>query len=851
MQIVLLFAAAALLVGNRGTADDVKPSATPGQSSLTWALFDDRIVADNVMAVRQRMLTLSEAEKYEFLADWVLPSESHSTIRMSGAFTQTDPAPVNRITREPDDIRGGVLVSPVFDLLELAKKTARLPELLATVQAIPEPKIEEQRRARTAMLVLIHMELGQQDDAAKEADLLLQLVARATPSQVADMWPETLVVHRAVVHFAGNPAADDLLACLFAQRSQREHPYGLLAWHNQIASLAGRNGHIETQRPDGAIVQPPDLKQWIPVSRLRSSTRGPGLPQARWGREGDRVDKISGHDEDYLFFRSPLTGNYEMECDMSPSACQAMVAGTLVGNDGDLSQIWVGTFRDGARRNPIDVPFSGFGPWVRYRCVVRDNVATTYLNGLAVRTEQLTSPDPWVAVRSWSRSHASARDIRITGHPVIPDKIELSGFNDLRGWHPYHDESVGTKGARWEHLQEPDSTGQIFGQANAPQGAFFESLLTYQRPLDEIGSVDYQFLYKSGVAETHPALDRMAFVLKPDGVRIHWITDSQWDSSELQPDHLTDEPATRRGPAELPLKPDAWNQMTVAVNGSNVTLNLNGQLVYECTLDVNNHRTFGLFHFADQSEVRVRRVIMQGNWPKTLPSIAEQELADRLAIQLDADLPKLKAVFTHDFAAGGLPAEYFVTADSDQRGQAKVRPDGVFIDRPGEGNWLDSNIRLPFTIHGDFDIEASFDQLRMQSNKDACIMMAMQLDDEQQHQCRILRIRTEARLQQLQASLLGHPQGWGPFVYGQRSCGLRSDQGATAAGSTRSAGALSVCGKRLGSFPCVWNREHLRQADSPGHTAAPHLVSRQRRYSGPVEVGQLAGRTHDSETRPR
>ena len=69
LQIVLLFAAAALLVGNRGTADDVKPSATPGQSSLTWALFDDRIVADNVMAVRQRMLTLSEAEKYEFLAD--------------------------------------------------------------------------------------------------------------------------------------------------------------------------------------------------------------------------------------------------------------------------------------------------------------------------------------------------------------------------------------------------------------------------------------------------------------------------------------------------------------------------------------------------------------------------------------------------------------------------------------------------------------------------------------------------------------------------------------------------------------------------------------------------------------
>ena len=69
LQIIVLFAAAALLASNRGTADHVKPSATPGQSSLTGALFDDHIVADNVTAVRQRMLTLSEAEKYEFLAD--------------------------------------------------------------------------------------------------------------------------------------------------------------------------------------------------------------------------------------------------------------------------------------------------------------------------------------------------------------------------------------------------------------------------------------------------------------------------------------------------------------------------------------------------------------------------------------------------------------------------------------------------------------------------------------------------------------------------------------------------------------------------------------------------------------
>ncbi len=71
-----------------------------------------------------------------------------------------------------------------------------------------------------------------------------------------------------------------------------------------------------------------------------------------------------------------------------------------IGSDGSPTRIWVGTLRDGAKQLPIDVKFSGFLLWVRYRCVVRGNVGTTYLNGLAVRTEQLTSQDPWIAVRS-------------------------------------------------------------------------------------------------------------------------------------------------------------------------------------------------------------------------------------------------------------------------------------------------------------------------------------------------------------------------------------------------------------------------------------------------------------------
>jgi len=38
-------------------------------------------------------------------------------------------------------------------------------------------------------------------------------------------------------------------------------------------------------------------------------------------------------------------------------------------------------------------------------------------------------------------------------------------------------------------------------------------------------------------------------------------------------------------------------------------------------------RNFGLFHYADQTEARVRGVTYRGDWPRELPSVEEQQLA--------------------------------------------------------------------------------------------------------------------------------------------------------------------------------------------------------------------------------
>ena len=56
------------------------------------------------------------------------------------------------------------------------------------------------------------------------------------------------------------------------------------------------------------------------------------------------------------------------------------------------------------------------------------------------------------------------------------------------------------------------------------------------------------------------------------------------------------------------------------MTGDKVAIELNGQPFYERPIEPENQRTFGLFHFADQTQVRVRNVTYQGNWPRSLPA---------------------------------------------------------------------------------------------------------------------------------------------------------------------------------------------------------------------------------------
>ena len=152
--------------------------------------------------------------------------------------------------------------------------------------------------------------------------------------------------------------------------------------------------------------------------------------------------------------------------------------------------------------------------------------------------------------------------------------------------------------------------------------------LCYVRPLHWGDKLRYEFFYRPGEFHVHPCVGRLAFLLEPTGVRLHWLTSAgneEWTG--LAPDNAVDVPADRRGPEKLPLKSDDWNALRLAMNGDTLTLELNGQVVYERKLGPDEERVFSLFHYQDRSAVRVRNVVLEGNWPKHLHGLEAVSIA--------------------------------------------------------------------------------------------------------------------------------------------------------------------------------------------------------------------------------
>lgn len=734
-QRLLLFSA--LLAGFIGSA----PTLRASDAHVRDAIFSEQHVEGTAFKIHRRAAALPTEARFEFLANWVLPGPQHSTLRVQTAFSPTDPPPPTSTTQtgqvpEARQRSGGTLVSPVLDLIDAATELDRLEEVRQRVASWQPPDTAGTRN-QIAVLALIELSRDSENAALPHIEKLLALRTGIDAQDLPGLRSnsdrpseaELLILERGF----DAPALHDLMAEFIAffrpwLISDFDRPIPHRHVSRFLARLLLEPEKAASEKELLRLLSRSPLTQWHTASRSTARTRGEGHPPTDWLWRPGFAANVDSHDDDYLIFNTPLTGNYEVECDVTGFEWRdssLLAAGNWVAPIYTHKHVDVGSFRGPRPRIAFEPPLTRVGAWLHYRTVVRDGTATTFINGRPIHTEALQeNHGPWLAYRSTRQHDGAVRNLRITGTPKVPEHLQLSAVETLNDWLPYYEGvEAAVNQPLWYVSPRGGSNNEITGLGTNPGEIVLagdgqrvagqkESLLRYFRPMVEDGEIEYEFYYVPGQLQAHPALDRLAFLLLPDGVRIHWITDGPYDRTGLASDNTADEPSCRRGAATLPLRIDDWNNLKLTLQGDTITLTLNGQLIYERPLEPTNQRTFGLFHFSDWSTLLVRRVVWRGDWPRELPSLADQELALPDGEFLDDDLDRLTANFEHDFARDGLPLSRFNVVRGNIGTQIMPTSRGLLATREGTGGYQNATVAPALRISGDFDVTVEYDDFQ-------------------------------------------------------------------------------------------------------------------------------------------
>jgi hypothetical protein len=442
-----------------------------------------------------------------------------------------------------------------------------------------------------------------------------------------DRYPELLAVYAASTRLGLRKEILPLAEVLVEnQHSHHVSP----GWERTVrwlrAQVRWQNDPLLAKLPLGG--PPRGLTQWSVVSHPTAEQRGRGLPAPTWSYSRGNVGFHTGQGNDSLYFQSPLTGDFEVTCRRTTfgwKEIRLMYGALAFDVHYEGKALLRAPLGRGATTLPLPAKIENWGEQVDYRLAVKDGQMTVLINGKQVHSERLTvGVDPWLAIQTASpHFNGSVQNLRITGSPVIPREIDITASPDLFAWRAdYYGDSSDAPEALWTRRKE-EIVGNL--HENAP-GSMRESVLQYHRPLVEDGEIEYEFFYEPGKTEVHPALDRAALLIVADGVKRHYLTDGAYDRSGLDPANATPLAGASSAP---PLRADQWNKLQLQLQGSMVSLTLNGEPVGQYELEPTNQRLFGLFRYSDATECRVRNVKYRGAWPKTLPPPEEQELSAR------------------------------------------------------------------------------------------------------------------------------------------------------------------------------------------------------------------------------
>lgn len=609
----------------------------PADRQARHAIIGDAFYQLSARELQQQASSLPAAERYVLLHNWVLPNDEHPGYRVVGDFTPLGPPPVseNSGTRAAAkaapqtsvrvssvSISGGDLVSPVYDLLATANELHKLPELQQDIDKAMSTAPSNQH-ARLALAALVSLSLEQWERAEMQLTMLDQAQQQLPPdAPVEQRWPAVLAAWQALQQRPTQAAARTIFEHAAAQavKSSPSANWLLVVRHLDQQSQRVIESLDDKQPPTKGL----SLRQWHPVAWAAAARRETGLPPSDWRFKDGELLHVTGGTEDWIYFQSPLRGSFDVACEVSSGErrdLQLHYGARYVGIASNLKEVDFGRIGGLMVSPQVGQPIATQGQYFNYKLTVRDGTVEVFVDGHKILDRyQSETFDSWLGIHAPPHSSGAIRNVRITGKPTIPSEIDLLANDRVED--AWRGDYYSHNGMKWREergtLRSPKLPQEI-----APQ----QTLLQYHRPLAEDGELEFDYYYEPGAFEVHPALDRMVMLLAPEGVDVHWITDLQYDQTGLPPDNKVTETNYRRGPDKLPLKPLDWNKVGLKLSGNVLTVSLNGTVVYERSLPPDAQRVFGLFHYANDTEARVRNLKYRGNWPKTLPALPDQELS--------------------------------------------------------------------------------------------------------------------------------------------------------------------------------------------------------------------------------
>jgi hypothetical protein len=590
--------------------DTLKPPAVAPNSSL----LSSRMIAA-LGAIARRAATAPPAERYERLAAWTIPTPERRSVRLLGDIGPEATVPPAVFGVQPDPLAlADEYLSTVELLIAAARETNKLDELAAAARAADEAKVENGR----ALHILVEIARGQ----AASVEPLVRSFA-AEPGQAAPSTAEVLVARACTAASALEDLGLEMTRAL-AERAREAAALPLQGLLDRDLTLA------DAKRNPGAM-----LRHWAAMNSYDTLTlRPPGRPGLWLVREG-ALERTGSRLGDWFELVYPLTGSFTFSCDaeFGPDTGVGFAYGGILAELNSRSSSSRGQpptafVRTLGTQESLQRPFPELpsqGPTRLTLEVSPEKIRFLIAGTLFHEMNRDAGAEPWLALCGRLHARTVVRNMQLTGKPVIPREVRLADGGRLDGWlcglfrdSPPFGRALGTRATVL--YGEPDwrfEGGQIVGRHIAVPSTNLpaQSRLAYHRPLRDRESVHHEFLYEHGRTLVHPSLGRLAFLLDPQGVRLHWMaTDFDLESFGLVPDNVVMGNGT-----PLPLKPGEWNTMTVRLDGTNVVLVLNGAVIFEHPIEPSNDRLFGLYHDKYATEARVRNIVLTGPWPETVP----------------------------------------------------------------------------------------------------------------------------------------------------------------------------------------------------------------------------------------